>query len=225
MNIVSYFKIPAVFLREVIPGKKSWPTIFGKYCNKAVEYLKDLQWYGACKIDGTNTRLVWDGSRVTVLGHKDKSAIPFGHERFETHEMEEVFEQVFGAKQAVVFGETYGYKIGTMGPTYGSEPMFSVFDVWCEGSYLDNANVEAVASRLGLGMVQDMRHGTLEEIVREVCDIADGKKQVFDPNGSGKCPIEGFVCRPAVPLWNKDGTPLKVKVKVCDMRGRKEEEK
>ena len=51
--------------------------------------------------------------------------------------MEYIFEQVFGDKEAYVFGEGYGPKIQTGGGLYSDTPKFIVFDITIDGHELN----------------------------------------------------------------------------------------
>lgn len=38
--------------------------------------LKNIQWVGTEKVDGTNIRVYWDGYRISIAGRTDKAEIP-----------------------------------------------------------------------------------------------------------------------------------------------------
>lgn len=104
-----YHKIEAVYERDDKGTKK---LIEGKFRNKTVEFLKDNTWEFTEKIDGTNIRIYWDGHIVSFAGRTEKSQIPkhlmeYLWETFSNNETEEMFEQIFGQKEVILFGEGY----------------------------------------------------------------------------------------------------------------------
>ena len=102
-----YHKIETVFNRSTDGDKR---LIWGDYRNATVEYLANNIWQFTEKIDGTNIRIHWDGHNVEFGGRTDKAQIP-NHllnklkELFGTLEAEELFEQTFGEKDIILFGE------------------------------------------------------------------------------------------------------------------------
>ena len=209
--MVEYNKIDTVYERDMGGTKK---LIEGKFRSKAVEFLADCKWIFTEKIDGTNIRVHWDGHKVEFGGRTDKANIP-AHllnkliEIFCNNETEELFEQVFGDKDVIIFGEGYGTKIQN-GGNYRSDVGFIVFDVMADGHYLDRDNVEGVATTLGLEIVPIVMHGTISEAVEFVKTA---------PNSTiGTAKMEGLVGRPSVELYEKFGKRLIVKIKVCDFK-------
>ena len=132
----TYNKIETVFNRDIEGTKR---LILGSYRNETVEYLKDNIWQFTEKIDGTNIRIHWDGHNVEFGGRTDRAQIP-NHllnklkDLFGTLEVEELFEQTFGEKDAILFGEGYGVKIQN-GGEYRSDVSFILFDVMINGNY------------------------------------------------------------------------------------------
>ena len=111
--MVEYNKIDTVFNRDIYGTKR---LIVDSWRNEAVEYLKDSRWQFTEKFDGTNIRVIWDGHSISFAGRTDKAIIPqhlleYLNKTFSTQEVEQLFEQVYGDKQVILFGEGYGYKI------------------------------------------------------------------------------------------------------------------
>lgn len=178
--------------------------------------LRPLRWIATEKVDGTNVRVIWDGVRISFAGRTEKSALPphllaYLEKTFHAEGVEEVFEQVFGSKRAVVFGEGYGPKMQTGGELYGDAPAFIAFDVWIDGNWLSRANAEDVSRKLGLRCVPVMLVGTLDECYRFV---EGNPRSTIDPRHE----MEGVVCTTAYPLYDRKGNPVKVKVKARDIR-------
>ena len=65
-----YHKIVSPWLRT---DSKSKTVDLGAFSDKYVDMLKDIQWIGSEKIDGTNLNFYYDGNHVHVYGHTDKS--------------------------------------------------------------------------------------------------------------------------------------------------------
>lgn len=207
--MVTYHKIETLYNRD-IEGSRN--LIEGSYRSKAVEFCKDLIWQFTEKIDGTNIRVMWDGHKVTYGGRTERSGIP-AHltnkliELFGSEETEQMFEQVFGEKEVIFFGEGYGVKIQN-GGLYRPDVSFILFDVMINGNYQDRPMVEQAAKQFGLEVVPIVLEGTLQDGV----DYVKSKPM----STIGKAPMEGLVGRPKVELQDRCGNRLIVKIKVKD---------
>lgn len=205
-----YHKIETVFKRDVDGTKK---LIEGKFRNETVEFLKNNTWQFTEKIDGTNIRIHWDGHTISFGGRTDRAQIPNHlmdrlNELFSNDTTEELFEQLFGEKEVILFGEGYGTKIQKVGNLYRSDVSFILFDVMVEDMYLARNNVESIATSLGVEVVPIVLEGTISDAVEFVKNR---------PNSTiGQAPMEGVVGRPKVELLDRRGNRLIVKVKVCD---------
>lgn len=204
-----YNKIETLYNRDIEGSKK---LIEGEYRSKAVEFCEDLTWQFTEKIDGTNIRVMWDGHKVTYGGRTERASIP-AHlmnkliELFGSEETEQLFEQIFGEKEVIFFGEGYGVKIQN-GGLYRPDVSFILFDVMINGNYQDRAMVEQAAKQFGLEIVPIVLEGTLQEGV----DYVKSKPM----STIGTAPMEGLVGRPKVELQDRCGNRLIVKLKVRD---------
>lgn len=205
-----YNKIDTVYERDVDGTKK---LIEGKFRNKAVEFLANNEWIFTEKIDGTNIRVHWDGYGIEVGGRTDQASIP-KHlldkltTMFLNDETEELFEQVFGNKEVILFGEGYGSKIQKVGSLYRKDVSFILFDIMVEDIYLERENVENIATIFGLDVVPIIMRGTISEAVDFVKS---------NPNSTlGTAKMEGLVGRPAVEMKDRMGNRVIVKIKACD---------
>lgn len=186
---------------------------------KICDFLKDIEWIGTEKIDGTNVRIYWDGYSVTIAGRQNnKTVLPqhlaeYLENIFKTKEMEYVFEQIFGEKETYLFGEGYGYKIQADGEKYidGNNVGFILFDVNIDGWDLDKANVQDIANRLGLKCVPIVFRGNLSEAIEFV------KQHHVSTLHNGEHYMEGLVLEPAVQLYTKDKKNIKCKCKYRDV--------
>jgi hypothetical protein len=205
-----YHKIETVFNRDIEGSKK---LIEGYYRNDAVLFVKDLPWEFTEKIDGTNIRIMWDGHRISYGGRTEAANIP-AHlmnrliELFGNEETEQLFEQTFGEKEVILFGEGYGAKIQKGGGLYRSDASFILFDVMINGNYQPRSMVEQAARQFGLEVVPIVLVGTIADAVAFV------KEKPMST--IGKAPMEGVVGRPMVELNDRCGNRLIVKIKVRD---------
>lgn len=206
-----YTKIETVFKRDVEGTKK---LIEGKYRDKTVEYLKDNLWIGTEKIDGTNIGVVWDGYNVAFQGRTEKASIPpflmeYLENTFKNPETEQIFEQLFGEKQVILFGEGYGSKIQN-GGNYCKNNKFILFDVYMPQTdlWLERDSIEEIAKALGIDCVPIVFKGTIEEGIKFV------KQKPKSTIGTAN--MEGIVCKPAVDLLSRTNKRIIVKIKVKD---------
>lgn len=195
-----------------------YKTIVG--INEPYLTLSHLIWQGTEKIDGTNTRIYWDGHRISWGGHTAHSQIQpnvakYLEETFGTPEMEYLFEQIFNDMEVYIFGEAYGAGIQKSGGTYvedGKSVGFIVFDVNIDGYDLRREDVDDVAAKLGLMSVPVCFEGTLEEAKAFVAS-----HPMSTLNG-GLHEMEGLVLQPRdVQLYDYKHHLIKCKCKYRDM--------
>ena len=206
-----YHKIETVFNRSTDGDKR---LIWGDYRNETVEYLADNIWQFTEKIDGTNIRIHWDGHNVEIGGRTDRAQIPkhlmdYLSATFLTPEVEELFEQTYGEKDVMLFGEGYGAKIQN-GGDYRSDVSFILFDVLISDNWQSREWVEATAKMFGIDVVPIVLEGTID----------DGIDYVMQHNNStiGKAVMEGIVGRPKVEMKDRLGNRIIVKIKWKDFK-------
>lgn len=207
----TYNKIETVFNRDMEGTRR---LILDSYRNETVEYLKDNIWQFTEKIDGTNIRVHWDGHNVEFGGRTDKAQIP-NHllnklkELFGTLEAEELFEQTFGEKDVILFGEGYGAKIQN-GGEYRSDVDFILFDVMINGNYQSREWVEQTAKMFGIDIVPIVLEGTIQDGIDYVMS--------YPHSTIGNAMMEGVVGRPKVELNDRCSNRVIVKIKWEDFR-------
>ena len=206
-----YHKIETVFNRSTDGDKR---LIWGDYRNETVEYLANNIWQFTEKIDGTNIRIHWDGHNVEVGGRTDRAQIPkhlmdYLSATFLTPEVEEMFEQTYGEKDVILFGEGYGAKIQN-GGDYRSDVSFILFDVLIGDNWQSREWIEATAKMFGIDVVPIVLEGT----------IGDGIDYVMQHNNStiGNAIMEGVVGRPKVEMKDRLGNRIIVKIKWKDFK-------
>ena len=204
-----YHKIQTVFKRDETSKFKS--LIEGSYSLPAFEFLKDNQWVFTEKVDGTNIRIMVHERGVTFGGKTDDAQIP-AHlvERLRSMfgpDMEAKLRETF-PDGGCLYGEGYGAKIQKGGGNYSQTQEFVLFDVRVGEWWLEQANVEDVAGKLGLRAVPIIGSGTLDFMV-------DMARTGFNSQW-GNFQAEGIVARPHVELKTRNGDRIITKIKTRD---------
>jgi hypothetical protein len=210
--MIEYNKIETIYERDMNGSKR---LIEGQFRNETVKYLANNCWEFTEKIDGTNIRVCWDGHKITFGGRTERAQIPTHlfaklQEIFLTNEVEELFEQKFGEKVVILFGEGYGAKIQS-GGLYRSDVGFILFDVMIGDNYQPRTTVEGIAKCFGLEIVPVVLVGTIKEAVEYI--------KAHPRSTIGKAPMEGVVGRPMIEMRDRSGKRVIVKIKACDFEG------
>ena len=209
-----YHKIECPFERDIEGSKK---LVWNRWYNPAVEYLKNNKWVFTEKVDGTNIRIYWDGYKVQCLPRKEGSQIPpflktALEEIFLKDEIEELFEQQFGLKEVILFGEGYGNKIQDVGFKYRKDNSFMLFDVMINGNYQPRKTVEEIATMLNIDVVPIIFTGTIHEAIKFVMEHPKSTISEDDLY------MEGLVGRPEIELKDRCGNRVIVKIKWKDFK-------
>jgi hypothetical protein len=201
-----YTKIQTAFKRDerkvIIPGDWTLPEF---------AYLADKDWIWTEKVDGTNIRLHWDGSKLTIGGRTDNAQVPASLvAALGPLSDPDLWRSVFpDAGDVTVYGEGYGARIQS-GGMYRPDQALIVFDVLVGRWWLTDESIADVAGKLGLETVPLVTVATLNE----------AWKRIITPGALASrwdgARIEGLVGRPAVPLFTRSGDRLIVKMKVKD---------
>lgn len=206
-----YEKIETVFCRDTNGTKR---LILNNYRNPIIAYLKDNMWLFTEKVDGTNIRVHWDGHKVEFGGRTDKAQIPGPllnklNEMFMTTEVEELFEQTWGDKDVILFGEGYGPKIQN-GGDYRPDVSFILFDVLVGDNYQEREWVEKTAQMFNIDVVPIVLTGTIQDGIDYV---------MKHPRSTmGTAIMEGVVGRPMIELRDRCGERVIVKIKWEDFK-------
>lgn len=209
----TYEKIETIYARD-IEGTKLLRV--GDYRNPTIEFLKDCTWIWTEKVDGTNIRVYWDGHTVTFGGRTERAQIPAPlvnrlNELFGGEQNAQVFEQLYGEMEVILFGEGYGKGIQAAGKAYNPDCVdFILFDEMIGNNYQPRISVEDAARAFGVKVVPIVGEGTLEQAVEYV---KGHPKSIL-----GDIDMEGIVCRPAQELWDRCGNRVIVKIKWHDFK-------
>lgn len=206
-----YPKIETIFNRDTEGTKK---LIFGTYRDETVKYLRFNDWQFTEKIDGTNISVEWDGHAVSFHGRTERAQIPkhlleYLEKTFLTAEAEELFEQTYGDKNVILYGEGYGAKIQN-GGNYRSDVSFILFDVLIGDNWQEREWVEKTAKMFGIDVAPVVFVGSLEEGVDYVME--------HHPSTIGTAMMEGIVGRPMVEMRDRLGKRIIVKIKWEDFK-------
>lgn len=203
-----YHKIQSIFKRDMSGPRKT--LIDGDWTMPEFEYLAGNQWVFTEKVDGTNIRVIFKGGGVTFGGRTESAQIPAQlvtrlNEKFLP--MATALADVF-ADGAVLYGEGYGAKIQKGGGNYRADQDFVLFDVKVGDWWLQRADVEEIATRLGIDIVPIIGEGTLHDAVAQA---KTGIRSTW-----GDFEAEGIVARPKTELKTRSGHRLIAKIKCRD---------
>ena len=178
------------------------------------------RWRVTEKIDGTNIRvgLSPDG-RVSFAGRSDNAQIPRHLLEYltATFPAERVTAAFPPIADVVLFGEGYGEKIQS-GGGYRSGVAFRLFDVWVNGWWLDAADVDDVAAKLGIQTVPCIQKDVMFLIFPGSADELRAflpESVVAAEEGLGRM-AEGIVARAEPLLFMRDGRRVMWKLKFKD---------
>jgi hypothetical protein len=216
----AYTKINTLWKRD--PARKN-TIIPGDFSQEEHRYLYDNMWFWCRKVDGCNIRLFWDGEKVTIGGRTDNAQIPahltqaiIDKGYTNPDKWREIFPDTTPETGGVtVFGEGYGPKIQKGGGLYREDPDFVAFDVLAGRWWLKRPGVEEVTVKLGMEIVPEYGYFSL----REAWDRT--WRHDLEPLRWTDAPVEGMVGVPAIPLSDRRGGRIIVKVKIEDVEAYK----
>jgi len=206
--MLAYPKIPTVFERD--PATHFKTLLYGQYATPELKFLKNCPWVVTEKVDGTNTRVSWDGERVVFGGKTENAQIPARLvERLQTLFPVELFKMLYPNTPMCLFGEGYGAKIQKGGRNYKPDGVdFVLFDVNVGGLWLERSNVCDIGDHLKIGIVPIVGYGTLQGAV-------DATRSGFKSQW-GNFLAEGLVMRPETELCTRRGERIIAKIKHKD---------
>lgn len=208
--MTKYHKIPGPYKRQ---EHKPYDVLEGMWTTPEIEFLSEVDWNWTEKVDGTNIRIIWDGHNVSFAGRTDRAEIPpklLAHleDTFSAPGVEEVFEQSFGGTPAVMYGEGYGGKI-QKGGKYHPDESFIAFDVRVGDWWLLRPDVEEIAETFGVEVVPLVMTGPVQHAI-------DAVRRGDNHSFWGDFQAEGLVGTPVVPLFDRKGHRIIVKIKAAD---------
>jgi hypothetical protein len=214
-----YHKIHTAFKRDT--DAKNNPIIEWDWSLPEFAYLKDRPWRWTEKIDGTNTRLYWNGESVVLGGRTDNAQMPAHLTEairnlglLDASKWEKKFLFTDGEKPSVtLYGEGYGPRIQKGGGLYRDNVSFILFDVRVGKWWLTPEDVKDVARYFEIGLVPEIYwiYSPVEawEAIKSGTFLSYWHKRGVV--------IEGVVGTPAVPLFTRGGERLVMKLKTRDV--------
>jgi len=234
---VKYPKINSLFKREggnykpgefktLTPEKKAIRNRFieGDYAQDHFPNIRN--WLVTEKINGMNVRCHFtkiDGGKwhKNFLGRTDAAQMPpklLKH--LENQFADDLLSELFSeATEVFLFGEGYGPKIQN-GDWYSKEQRFALFDVLINGKWwMEYDVVREMAKKL------DIPTAPMIGIMREqqIIDYVKGSKQCPSSPLSvfadvSQCKMEGIVARAYPMVLDRNGLPIKFKLKCRDFK-------
>lgn len=193
-----YHKIQTLYKRDMTNKRKT--LIEGEWTLAEFEYLANNLWTFTEKVDGTNIRVIFKDGAITFGGRTDDAQIPsqlLARLNAKFLPLAEKLGEVFSDGAAVLYGEGYGAKIQKGGGNYRADQDFVLFDVRVGPWWLQRADVEDVAQKLGIEVVPVIGEGTLHDAVRLA--------KAGIPSSWGNFQAEGIVARPKTELSTRNG--------------------
>lgn len=207
--MTEYHKIQSIFKRDMTSKRKT--LLEGQWTTPEFEYLAGNTWAFTEKVDGTNIRVIFKDGGVTFGGRTDNAQIPAQlvtrlNERFLP--LAPKLAEVFPDGAAVLYGEGYGAKIQKIGANYRADQDFILFDVKVGDWWLQRADVEDVAHKLGIDVVPIIGEGTLFDAIEMA--------RAGITSTWGAFQAEGIVARPKTELQSRSGARIITKIKCRD---------
>nr|DAU62819.1 MAG TPA: RNA editing ligase [Caudoviricetes sp.] len=196
MDFNKYPKIETCFQRSLETKK----LLDGVWRSDELQYLKDCEWIWTEKVDGANIPQPLMEYLETTFGGEVN---------------EEIFEQLFGETEVILFGEGYSPKIQS-GGGYRKDVSFILFDVKIGNFWLLRDKVEEIAKQLGIDVVPLIGYGPIQFAIDFVKEHP--MSRVAQNNGGSGCYMEGLVGTPTVGLLRRNGERIQVKIKWNDFK-------
>ena len=229
----NYSKIQSVFKREA--GSKR--VNFYEWIDSYSFLLKDINWVGTEKVDGTNCNIYYDGNNIQILGHTDKTqwnpeVFDWLLDKFTSYSFCQFLEQTFGDKEIYLHGELIGPKIQSN--LYNlNDYKFILFDIskerkvfycreFCE-NFVKSLNVDFV------DIAPVLIKGTIKECIDflvnnrldnnyNLMPERENTNQIWSAFNENR-EIEGIVIRPEFELYDNNYDRLIYKLKIKDLLG------
>lgn len=208
-----YHKIQSIFKRDMSNKGK---FILGQYSTPELEQLKDINWTFTEKIDGTNIRIMFDGTSIKFGGKTDNASIPvFLYDKLNDifKDKLDFFKEIFtntsdNETEVCLYGEGFGARIQKGGVYIKDNVDFILFDVKIGQVWLMREDVERIAAQLNLKIVSIVGNGTLNDGIELV---TNDLKSIW-----GDFIAEGIVARPTIELKDRRGYRIITKIKHKD---------
>lgn len=181
-----------------------------------VEFNFIKSWVIQEKIDGMNIRIFKNGE---IRGRTDESSIPpkllrYLRELFTPEKMQEVF----GDKDAILFGEGFGTKIQPFGDKYLDYQGFILFDAYINGLWVNIDKIESIASSFGVKSSPYIpckeELGLLHWEINDIIEFVKSRPKSLV--SQKELTMEGIVAKSYPMLLFQNGNPVYWKLKCND---------
>jgi hypothetical protein len=158
----TYHKIQSVFKRDEANHYKTF--LMDEFAEESFSYLQDANWRATEKIDGTNTRIHFNGDSYTIGGRTENAEL---HVDLVQHLQAIGHQGNTTLDGLTLYGEGYGAGIQKGGGNYRPDKGFILFDVLAVESnmWLKHEDVEDIAKTLDIPVAQWAWMGTLNNAV------------------------------------------------------------
>lgn len=171
---------------------------------------RDTKWWVSEKMDGTNTRIIWDGYKLEVKGRTGGSHL----QGYQTELLSELmqngnykFDETFGEQEVTIYGETLGGKIQKN--PHGVDPQFQAFDIKVGEVWLKYEDVRDISEKLGIGYVEHKLFDSWNKVLMYFMYTARQRKENAEY-------FEGLVAIPEHMPLTRTGERVITKIKVAD---------
>lgn len=206
--MLEYPKIQSLFKRDL----KTFKFIEGEFKSPEFEYLAKNEWIFTEKVDGTNIRIHWDCVNQTVFigGRTDAAQLSTRlYSKLNSIFTKDIFLKNYPTVSMTLYGEGYGARIGKSGGLYlPNDNDFILFDVLINNFWLARENIEDIANKLNIKVVQVFDTGTVYQAVELV------KTGLL--SSLGNLVAEGLVLKPCTELFSKKQDRIITKIKYTD---------
>jgi len=211
-----YHKIQTVFKRD--PENNYKTLLEGEFSRPEFKYLSNNVWVFTEKVNGTNIRVMWDGTNVKFSGKTDNAQL---HADLVQHLRDtftdDVMTKILGVEGDIcLYGEGCGAGIQKGGGRYYQDKRFVLFDVKVGEWWLQSADVIDIATKFNIPMTPIIGEGTLQEMVELV---RNGITSTW-----GSFAAEGIVARPKCELFARNGQRIITKLKTEDFTHKEEDD-
>lgn len=210
-----YPKIETLFDRD----PETFKVIPDEQHIRCEEFRLVNRWLLTEKIDGTNIRIHLTGGKLHFLGRTDKAQMqPNVQEALDRlFPSVEAVAQAFDpdTDDAVLYGEAYGPKVQKGGGNYRGDVSFRLFDVRFGHWWVNWANVEDIARKLGIETVPVL--GSVGDFEQAVVFTRNLKSHVAHiEGGNSEVLAEGVVARTDPLMLQRSGQRVMWKLKSKD---------
>jgi len=189
-------------------------VLIGEWSTPEFAYLASTPWTWTEKIDGTNIRIHWDGSQVTIGGRTDKAQLPGPLVNNLTDGrllVSALWKAIFPeCDNVTLYGEGYGAGIQKGGGNYRPDQDFILFDIRVGDWWLKREDVEDVADKMGVEVVPVVDDGYSPR------EVWEGVKSESLCSAWPGVEIEGYVGHPKAELYDRRGNRITMKIKMKD---------